>query len=157
MMRARGRSFVWGLALSLAVFAGMVGPMARAQSDAASISLFPSSGPPGSSTLVSGQGFGPNETVILGFDVLAVGSAMTDGAGSFSKTIQIPKGARPGPHGVFARGQRSGLFASATFTVTLVDWQLFRFEPAHSGFNPFESMINPGNVSGLTIKWIGNG
>jgi hypothetical protein len=157
MMRTRGRSFIRLGTLVLALSMVALGHAARAQTDAASISLSPASGPPGSMTLVTGQGFGANETVILGFDALAVSSALTDGAGSFTKSIQIPKGARPGAHTVSARGQRSGLFASAVFTVTTVEWPTFRFEPAHSGFNPFEQILTPGNVPQLSLSWIANG
>jgi outer membrane protein assembly factor BamB len=156
-MLARGRSVVFVWALALVVFIGLLGSGAGAQTNAASITLTPPSGPAGSTTTVAGQGFGSNEIVILGFDVIAVGSAMTDATGAFSKAIQVPKGARTGAHQVFARGQVSKLFASATFTVTLVDWPTFRFEPAHSGFNPYENILNPNNVASLSLSWIGNG
>jgi outer membrane protein assembly factor BamB len=156
VLRGR-RSFVWMAIVALTLLVGLLGQAANAQVQAASITLTPSSGPPGTMTTVAGQGFGPNENVIIGFDVIGVGSAMTDGMGSFSKSIQVPKGARPGAHQVFARGQISKLFASATFTVTLVEWPTFRFEPAHSGYNPFETIINASNVSNLSLNWIGNG
>lgn len=136
---------------------GVLGAAAGAQTNAASISLSPASGPPGSMSVVSGQGFGSNETVTIAWDAFLLSTATTDTSGAFSKTITVPKTARPGQHLVIARGRTSGLQASAMFTVTLVDWPTFRFEPAHSGFNPFENIINASNVSGLSLSWIGNG
>src|SRR5438105_3602919 len=129
---------------------------AAAGTASASIALSPPSGPPGSSTTVSGQGFGPSEQVRISFDPILVAQAMTDPSGSFTKAIQVPSGARPGQHIVFARGQSSGLAASATFTVR-VDWPTFRFDPVHTGVNPYENILNVRNVSGLSINWIGNG
>jgi outer membrane protein assembly factor BamB len=41
--------------------------------------------------------------------------------------------------------------------VTQIDWPTFRFDAVHSGFNPFENIINAGNVSSLSLNWIGDG
>ena len=36
---------------------------------------------------------------------------------------------------------------------SLVSWQQFNFEPGLTGYNPFESVLNPTNVGSLTVKW----
>jgi outer membrane protein assembly factor BamB len=33
------------------------------------------------------------------------------------------------------------------------DWTHFRFDPAHLGFNPNETILSPANVPNLTVKW----
>src|SRR6266545_8118649 len=33
------------------------------------------------------------------------------------------------------------------------DWTHFRFDPAHHGVNPNETILSPANVGGLTVKW----
>jgi FOG: WD40-like repeat len=33
------------------------------------------------------------------------------------------------------------------------DWTQFRFEPAHHGVNPNETILSPANVANLTVKW----
>src|SRR6266487_6664389 len=33
------------------------------------------------------------------------------------------------------------------------DWTHFRFDPAHHGVNPNETILTPANVGGLTVKW----
>src|SRR5205807_5507404 len=61
-----------------------------------SISLSPTSGPPGSSISVKGTGFGQREMVAVSFDAKQVGSAFTDPLGRFSSTIKAPATASPG-------------------------------------------------------------
>ena len=36
---------------------------------------------------------------------------------------------------------------------SLVNWPQFNFEPGLTGYNPFESVLNPSNVGSLTVKW----
>src|ERR1044072_3785479 len=33
------------------------------------------------------------------------------------------------------------------------DWTHFRFDPAHHGVNPNETILSPANVANLTVKW----
>ncbi len=47
-------------------------------------------------------------------------------------------------------------FASAqrkSSTPSLVDWTQFNFDPAHDGYNPYETVLNPANVGNITLKW----
>src|SRR4029450_11617228 len=41
----------------------------------------------------------------------------------------------------------------ATVSMAIGDWTLFRFDPAHHGVNPNETILSPANVGGLTVKW----
>jgi eukaryotic-like serine/threonine-protein kinase len=34
-----------------------------------------------------------------------------------------------------------------------INWPLVRFDPAHTGCNPYESILSPSNVANLTVKW----
>ena len=47
------------------------------------------------------------------------------------------------------------LFAviAATGSIAKGDWTQFRFEPAHHGVNPNETILSPANVANLTVKW----
>src|SRR5437773_1117431 len=51
-----------------------------------------------------------------------------------------------------ARGETSGATAHASFTVR-TDWPEFHFDPANTGLNPYENVLDPSNVSGLTPLW----
>src|SRR5207244_1209498 len=53
---------------------------------------------------------------------------------------------------VTATGQTSGLSASRTFLVR-TDWNKFHFDRRNSGFNRYENLLDPSNVSGLKVAW----
>ena len=137
---------VAGFVLGLALVAS------PATAAGASIALDPQSGPPTTTVTVTGQGFGASETVQIRFGSVSVGSATTDPSGSFSTTIQIPAQAPPGQTQVKARGSTSGLTAQAPFIVR-TNWPHFRFDDDHTGVNPFENVLNPGNVPRMQLDW----
>jgi outer membrane protein assembly factor BamB len=118
----------------------------------ARISVKPASGPPTSKVKVNGTGFGPTETVVITFDATRVARSTTDASGSFSTTFKVPASALPGSHAVVATGRTSGLTATAPFTVQ-TNWSKRGFDPADTGFNPFENVIDISNVSNLTAAW----
>jgi hypothetical protein len=109
---------VWVIALFAA--ASVLAPAANAAGYGhASITASPSSGPAGSSTTVSGQGFDHNSTVTLTFHSsrpTGLGTAHADGSGRFSVTVTIPSHARTGHHMIFAN-ERSN-HARTPFLVT---------------------------------------
>ena len=41
----------------------------------------------------------------------------------------------------------------ATVSMARGDWTHFRFDPAHHGVNPNETILSPANVANLTVKW----
>jgi len=43
--------------------------------------------------------------------------------------------------------------SSFAHTNTLVDWPQFQFDPAHTGYNPYEVIIGPQNVNNLVLAW----
>jgi outer membrane protein assembly factor BamB len=124
------------------------GPFFVRECAAASITVSPTSGDPGSQTTVSGSGFTPGETVNLAFDAAALTSATADGNGTFTKTVTIPSGATLGAHTLTATGATSNHAASATFTVS-VSWSQFHRSPGHAGENPLEASITSGTAQNL--------
>jgi outer membrane protein assembly factor BamB len=42
---------------------------------------------------------------------------------------------------------------AATVSMAIGDWTHFRFDPAHHGVNPNETILSPANVGNLTVKW----
>ena len=42
---------------------------------------------------------------------------------------------------------------AATAPIARADWTHFRFDPAHHGVNPNETILSPANVANLTVKW----
>ncbi len=109
-------------------------------------------GPPTTSTLAAGRGFGPSETVDLTFDQAPIGSATTDPSGAFQTRVKIPATAFPGQHEITATGESSGLSAGASFLVR-TDWPMFHGGPARTGFDPYENILDPSTVSGLHVAW----
>jgi outer membrane protein assembly factor BamB len=109
-------------------------------------------GPPTSSVQVHGAGFGHSEIVLVDVDTTQIGTATTDATGKFAAMITVPKSALPGTHTVRATGQSSGLTALARFLVR-TDWAQFHFGLHLTGYNPYENVLTPSNVSALTRDW----
>jgi len=42
---------------------------------------------------------------------------------------------------------------AASVSMAIGDWTHFRFDPAHHGVNPNETILSPANVANLTVKW----
>jgi eukaryotic-like serine/threonine-protein kinase len=119
---------------------------------AAAISLTPSVGPPTSTVVVAGTGFGPSEAVDVTFDGAFEGVGTTDPNGSFSEGIGVPVDAPPGDHTIEAVGEGSGLRASATFLVR-TNWSQFQRDAQRLGVNRSENVLSASNVSGLALEW----
>src|SRR5258708_11376068 len=142
-----------GLSLLLLVFARGLGLSTSlrgvAQAAGQRIGLSEKVGSPTPRVQVHGAGFGPSEPVVVDVDTTQVGAATTDATGKFVVRITVPKSALPGTHAVRATGQSSGLTALALFLVQ-VDWTQFHFGLHHKGYNPYENVLTPSNVSALT-------
>jgi outer membrane protein assembly factor BamB len=155
-MRSSSRSHLSLLLVLLLVFTVGLGLSTSlrgvAQAAVPHIGLSQKVGPPTTSVQVHGAGFGHRETVLLHVDTTQVGTTTTDAAGKFVVRITVPKSALPGTHTVRATGQSSGLVALALFLVR-TDWAQFRFGLHHTGYNPYENVLTPSNVSALTRDW----
>lgn len=119
---------------------------------AATIILSPSVGPPTTVVTTTGSGFGPDEVIDVSFDGRVSSTSMTDQSGAFVERSTVGARLRPGYHTVEAVGETSGLSASAQLLVR-TDWGEFRFDDSHSGYNPYENVLKPGNVSRLELDW----
>ena len=116
-------AFGLGLLALLALVGGMlimgVTPAAHASGPPA-IQITPNSGPYGTSTVVTGQGFAPHEQVAIYKETRAFFAYETDGNGNFVGTAHPLLG--PGPlNGIITisgTGRTSGLKATTIFTVT---------------------------------------
>jgi outer membrane protein assembly factor BamB len=118
----------------------------------ADLRISPAIAPPSTDVTVSGRGFGASEVVALSFDDEAAGTASTDSFGAFTTPIAIPPIAVPGVHSIGATGVSSGRTASRPLLVR-TDWNKFRFDSGNTGVNPYENVLSPSNVSGLTLRW----
>jgi len=116
------------------------------------ITLSPTGGPP-TTIEVSGSGFSPNAAIDIDFDTTSLTVITANASGSFSNiAIQVPASALPGAHSVSAVETSPATDAKATFTVYTRSRQL-GFTSDRAGFNRYENVLNPGNVSGLELKW----
>ncbi len=144
-----------GLALMAAPQA-LAGPsdVARATVAAApSVKLSAGTGTPTLKVTVSGKGFGASEAVDIYFDTTDEVVTETSATGTFSAAaLRVPAAAVPGTHWISAEGRHSGLFAQRPFTVD-TPWAGFGRVARHTHDNPFENVLNPGNVSGLDEAW----
>jgi outer membrane protein assembly factor BamB len=116
------------------------------------ISPAPSAAPPGSVIVVSGSGFGASEAVDIYLDTTDVALGVTDGAGTFSKSITISSTATYETHWITAVGRRSGLAAQEPFVVS-ANWAQFRRTPLHNGYDPHENALSPESVGRLGPEW----
>jgi outer membrane protein assembly factor BamB len=149
--------FVMNIMLSLLVISALglallISRRGAAHATGASMQLSQTVGPPTTVVTVSGTGFGPNETITILCLAQVVGTTTSSSIGTFSTSIKIPASALPGFHEVKASGQSSGLTASSSFNVR-TDWSQFGFEAHHRGFNSYENVLSPSNVSGLKLDW----
>jgi len=120
---------------------------------APALSLTPTSGAPKSKIVLSGSGFGANESVDLYFDTADLALVTTNGSGGFSAiTLTVPASALPGEHWVTASGRQSGRSTQAMFLVQ-ADWAGFRNGPRHKGLNALENVLSPSTVDGLDVDW----
>jgi outer membrane protein assembly factor BamB len=118
----------------------------------AGLVLSPAIGPPTTQARARGLGFAAREVVVLFFDGVEVGSDVTGPTGKFNTRFQVPASARPGDHVLQALGRSSGISARAVFLVR-TDWSQGCFEAGRSCFNPYENVLDPGNVGGLRLVW----
>ncbi len=142
------------LALALILVAGvsLLGrTQTHAQAAGTSIALYHNFGRPFSSFIVSGNGYGQNESVTITFDSTVIGTG-TAVQTKFSQKVNVPGSATPGNHTVTATGQTTGSTASAIFLVQTW-WVMFGFDAQNTHFNPDENVVNSTNVSQLTGKW----
>jgi outer membrane protein assembly factor BamB len=117
------------------------------------VTLSPATGPPTGTVTVAGVGFAAFEAVDIYFDTTDEALASTGATGNFSGiTISVPASAIPGTHYITAVGRHSGHSAQATFTVN-TNWSQFRYSVKHKGSNPYENVLNPGNVAGIDQDW----
>jgi len=119
---------------------------------AATLTLTPTVGPPTALVDASGSGFQARELVAFYFDRTRVGSARATRAGTVARTLAVPATALPGNHAITAKGLTSRLLARATFTVR-TDWLLSCFEEGRSCYNPYENVIDRGDVDLLASAW----
>jgi outer membrane protein assembly factor BamB len=117
------------------------------------ISLSPSDGPPGTSTVVTGHGFASSAGIDIYFDAFAKTFVQSDGSGSFSNIkIQVPPSAFPGWHRVRATERSDQVSAKTPFKVE-TSWSEFP-RPNMQRYNQFENVVNAGNVGKLHLKWM---
>jgi outer membrane protein assembly factor BamB len=113
----------------------------------------PASGPPKSTTLVSGSGFSAGADVDIYFDTADLALAVTDDTGSFTQIVlRVPASALPGQHTVSAVEPSTGANAQTPFLVN-TNWSQFRMRASHDGHNLGENVLSPATVGGLSLLW----
>jgi outer membrane protein assembly factor BamB len=118
-----------------------------------SIKLSRTIGPPTSELTVTGANFEGLERIEVVFDAKTVARATADQTGGFSTGIRVPRGAPSGRHHISATGQTSRLVAERIFRVRIDNWLQYGFDPAHSGYNPREDLLDPSTVGELSSAW----
>jgi hypothetical protein len=127
---------MWTPLLRTVALVGMVSTLVVVGVSAAqaipTLTLDPTSGPPGSTVLVSGTGFGPSEEIDILFiqnRTRFLGSTTSDPSGNFSVDETIPGNADPGDASIRAQGAVSRIRATATFTVNPVPQAAIKLQP----------------------------
>src|SRR5262245_4666608 len=146
------RRALTAMALATASLALMAVAPGAVAARTATLTLNPAVGPPTTLTKAKGTGFAPQEVVAFYFDGSRIGSTLTGPTGKFNARLTVPASARPGEHSVEAVGQTSGGSAQAGF-LARTDWLQGCFEGGRSCFNPYENVLGPDTVGGLTPAW----
>jgi outer membrane protein assembly factor BamB len=114
------------------------------------ISLSPTSALPGAMVSVASTGYRPGEATTLLFDNSPVGWVPADSTGRVMTTsLTVPATAPAGDHRITVLGELSGYSEAATIRVTPPIWAQFGFSSAHTGANPYETLLSPTTVAGL--------
>jgi outer membrane protein assembly factor BamB len=117
------------------------------------VSLSPTSGPPTSKLLVSGNGFKANAEIDIYFDTKDEAKVIANSSGKFSKiSIEAPGSALPGKHFVSAVQRSGDTGAQAPFLVN-TNWSQFGFTSDGKRANPYENVLNPSTVGSLDLLW----
>ena len=120
---------------------------------AQTIKLIPTTDHPTASDKVSGSGFGASEAVDIYFDTTDILLTVTTPAGKIGlHSFSVPADALPGQHWITAIGRESGDAAQRPFTVE-TDWVQRGFGARAKRINPYENVLNAGNVSSLDTVW----
>src|SRR3954452_22812880 len=115
--------------------------------------LSSSAGPPTSTVTVTGSGFTASTLVDIYFDINDVCLSIASDAGAVSCSIKIPKEAQPQTHWISAV-QRDNFTGAQKPFIVRTDWPQFHgLNAKHTGFNPYENVINQSNVRNLDILW----
>ena len=117
------------------------------------VSVSPTSGPPTSKLLVSGSGFKANAEIDIYFDTKDEAKVIANSSGSFSKiAIEAPASALPGKHFVSAVQRAGDTGAQAPFLIN-TDWSQYGFTSDGTRLNPYENVLSPRTVGGLSLLW----
>lgn len=130
-------------------------------SKTSALTLSPSSGPASTWVVVSGTNFGRHEVVDVYFDKVDEALTTTNARGAFSVRIQIPDSAVQGKHWISAvsrhphqhESHHQKYYSQAPFLVQGANWSQFHYGVSHTGFNPYENILNPSNVANLKLAW----
>jgi outer membrane protein assembly factor BamB len=107
-------------------------------------------GSPTATVTGKGTNFPTGDQINVMMDGNRVATAIPGSTGTFSVTFRVPGSAAPGVQLIGALDTQ-GQGTNGTFLVR-TDWVSARFGPAGTGFNPFENVLAPANVSGLVQK-----
>jgi outer membrane protein assembly factor BamB len=158
---AMQRSFILTLLLLLSafLFCSTVALAEETLTTAPAVKINPAVGPPTTTVLVSGTGFDPYAAVDIYFDTSDLALATTNGAGTLGGgsllggiAIQAPASAVPGRHWITAV-ERYTLKAAQTSFLVRTDWAQFRYGPERKAVNPYENVLGPATVGGMTLLW----
>ncbi len=115
---------------------------------APSLALSTTSSTPGGTLTVTGHGFGAGATVqvVLHSDPVVLGTAVADGAGTFTLPVTVPTSATLGAHTIVATAAVSGITADAPFTVTA--------KPGTGGGLASTGVLALGGIVGAAIMFL---
>jgi outer membrane protein assembly factor BamB len=118
-----------------------------------SITRAPSEGPPTTTIMVSGQGFAPSTYLTIYLGRKAEITLITDITGSFQQaTLKVGNDVLPGLKLITAVQSSTHEKAQAPFMVR-TSWTQYNFNSNHTGFNPYENVINRHKVEHLGLHW----
>jgi outer membrane protein assembly factor BamB len=114
------------------------------------LSLSVQVGSPTATVTGKGSNYPTGDQVKIAFDGNQVATTIPGSTGMFAASFRVPATAAPGAH-VIGAFDSEGQGVNVTFLVR-TDWASARFSPAGTGFNPYENVLAPANVSGLVQK-----
>jgi len=105
----------------------------------------------GGSFDLSGSALTPDADELIMLGKVRIGVGRTDAFGDFDQELTMPWDTLSGKRKLGVLDPDLGVIRSIVYV--LGDWPTFRHDAAHSGLDPYETVLAPGKVFGLSHVW----
>src|SRR5450755_2703445 len=134
-------SFLRQLTRALVLTSAILTSIGVSAFGAPALSVTPPEGPPTTTVVVSGSGFGADVSINIFFDKTGEATTVTSGTGTFSSSIRAPTDAQPGEHAITAVAAGTGGIVVRNSFLVRTNWAEFGFVHPGGRHNYYENVL----------------